>query len=71
MEKQYVKLHNNSQTAVFAISNKGAGGAALLASANIANIGKALHKNQLSTKCRQLKRLIHFLRNNKNNRYLS
>ena len=28
MEKQYVKLHNNSQASVFAISNRGAGGEA-------------------------------------------
>ena len=28
MEKQYVKLHNNGQATVFAISNRGAGGEA-------------------------------------------
>ena len=28
MEKQYVKLHNNDQATVFAISNRGEGGAA-------------------------------------------
>ena len=28
MEKQYVKLHNNGQASVFAISNRGAGGEA-------------------------------------------
>ena len=28
IEKQYVKLHNNGQATVFAISNRGAGGEA-------------------------------------------
>ena len=28
MEKQYVKLHNNSQASVFALSNRGSGGKA-------------------------------------------
>ena len=38
MEKQYVKLHNNGQATVFAISNRGAGGEApapRFASANV------------------------------------